>query len=231
MTTREELTMFQNEAMKNALHTRHKVTKYYDKALPTNIIDSLVSRIDQINRNEQLHFKLMTNDGNGLNTFFKVFLSKNVNNYIILSSEQSNPDLEKIGYFGMDMMIYAQSLGLNTWWIGDTFNKKVVQKKMNGQFIAGIIAIGYGVHSGKAHKSKEMSEVCSYEADAPTWFVDGVQACLDAPTALNKQAFFIKGNNKNVSLSCQNGKYTSYDTGILKYSFELAAGTDNFEWI
>lgn len=66
-------------------------------------------------QNEQLHFKLMTNDGNRLNTFFKVFLSKNVNNYIILSSEQSNPDLEKIGYFGMDMMIYAQSLGLNTW--------------------------------------------------------------------------------------------------------------------
>lgn len=220
-----------NAEMINAISTRHKVTKYTNKPLSPDLINALNKRIDDINDcTENLKLRLMLNDNNGLTTFFKLFMSKGVRNYIILSQKNSVDLDEKLGYYGMDILLYAQSLGLNTWWIGNTYNKKSTQKEMRDYKVIGIIVFGYGVHNGTPHKSKSASEVSSYNGDVPKWFKNGVNACLLAPTAMNKQAFFINGNNDRVTLSCDNGIYSHVEKGILKYSFELAAGRDNFKW-
>lgn len=220
-----------NDEMIKAISTRHKVTRYTDKPLPTDVINALNKRISDINDSTgYLKLKLMLNDTKGLATFFKIFMSKGVKNYIILSGKDSVDLDEKLGYYGMDIMLYAQSLGLNTWWVGDTYNKKSTQKEMSDYKVIGIIVFGYGAHNGKPHKSKSTSEVSSYNGDAPKWFKSGVNACLLAPTAMNKQAFFINGNGDKVTLSCNNGNYSHVHKGILKYSFELAAGRDNFKW-
>lgn len=220
-----------NNEMIKAISTRHKVTKYTDTPLSSNVIKALNTRISNINDiTEDLKLKLMLNDTKGLSTFFKLFISKGVKNYIILSGKDSVDLDERLGYYGMDIMLYAQSLGLNTWWIGDTYNKKFIQKKMYDCRVIGIIAFGYGAHNGTPHKSKTASEVSAYNGDVPKWFKSGVNACLLAPTALNKQAFFINGTGNKVTLSCNNGSYSHVEKGILKYSFELAAGRDAFEW-
>ena len=82
-------------------------------------------------------------------------------------------------------MLFAQTLGLNTWWIGGTFSRKNVEQAVPGKRVIGIVAVGFGVTPGVAHKSKTAAEVSSYEGPAPQWFADGVQAALLAPTALN----------------------------------------------
>ena len=137
---------------------------------------------------------------------------------------------ELCGYCGADLMLYAQTLGLNTWWVGGTYNRKGAQEKSEGAKPVGIIAVGYGQTQGVPHKTKTAEQVSSYDGEAPQWFKNGIEAALLAPTALAKQAFTIKGKGNKVSISCDNGIFTGVDTGLVKYHFELGAGKDNFEW-
>lgn len=140
------------------------------------------------------------------------------------------PELdEKLGYCGADFMLHAQMLGLNTWWVGGTFNRGKLNADANGNKVIGVIAVGYGVTQGKSHKSKTYQDVASYEEDAPEWFQKGIEAALLAPTALDKQTFSIAGKENKVMISCNNGIFTGADLGWVKYYFELGAGKDNFE--
>lgn len=224
MTRQEEL------LMKEAMHTRHTVRRYLDKPIPEEIIRKLNARIAENNRKYNLALKLMVNDDRPFNAILRTILAKGVKNYIILSGKDT-PDLdERLGYSGADLMLYAQTLGLNTWWIGVTFSKKATAQVADGEKIIGIIAIGYGATQGVPHRSKRPEEVASYNGEAPEWFKKGVEAALLAPTAINRQAFKITGNGRKVKVVCNNGVFTGADLGIVKYHFELGAGAENFEW-
>lgn len=153
-------------------------------------------------------------------------------NYIVLAGKNASDTEEKLGCCGTDVMLFAQTLGLNTWWIGGTFSKSGVRKNApEAEKIFGIIAIGYGEVQGTPHKSKSPEEVSEYDGTAPEWFASGVKTALLAPTALNKQAFSIKGSGNKVSLSYKRGALSNTDRGIVKYHFEIGAGKENFEWI
>ena len=150
-------------------------------------------------------------------------------NYFVLAGS-GRPGLdEDLGYASADLMLFAQTLGLNTWWIGGTFSRKNVEQAAPGKKVIGIVAVGFGVTPGVAHKSKTAAEVSSYEGPAPQWFADGVQAALLAPTALNKQCFRIVGEGGKVSISENSGTFSGADIGIVKYHFELGAG-NAFDW-
>ncbi|MDI9395130.1 MAG: nitroreductase family protein [Euryarchaeota archaeon] len=218
-----------NEAIK----IRHTVRKYKDKAIPQELIEKLNARIDENNKTYALNLKLVTDNSEGVTGLGKLFLAKNVNNYIILAGT-ATPDLdEKSGYCGADLILYAQTLGLNTWWIGGMYNKKGVQKYLDlaNVRINGIIAIGYGQTQGVPHKSKTAAKISQYQGTAPQWFIDGVEALLYAPTSLNKQAFKVVGDGNKVSISYEKGHFAGINLGIGKYHFEIGAGKENFEWV
>ena len=50
--------------------------------------------------------------------------AKGVRNYFMVSGNAGGDDgidLDyRLGYVGADLMLYAQTLGLNTWWVGGT---------------------------------------------------------------------------------------------------------------
>lgn len=213
-----------------AMNVRHKVRKYMDKPLADDVLQKLNQRVEENNEKYDLAIELVLNDNKAFSSFMKLIMAKGVKNYFVLAGNDT-PDLEeKLGYCAADLMLYAQTLGLNTWYVGGTFSKKYVTKnKENGKVIA-IIAVGYGATQGVMHKMKSFEEVSSYQGDMPEWFEKGVKASLLAPTALGKQAFFLKGENNKVTISCDNGVYTNQDLGIVKYFFELGAGKDNFVW-
>lgn len=112
------------------------------------------------------------------------------------------------------------------------FNKKGAEKNLSASSVRvnGIIVVGYGAAVGVSHKSKEPTEISEYNGTAPEWFKNGVEALLLAPTALNKQAFKVRGDGNQVSLTCDSGHFAGIDLGIGKYHFELGAGKENFEW-
>ena len=193
--------------MKQAMKERHMVRKYTDKPIPVNIVEKLNERVRENNERYGLSIRLMTNDGSAVPGVIKLILAKGVNNFFIMT------------------------LGLNTWWVGGTYNRKGAQEKSEGAKPVGIIAVGYGQTQGVPHKTKTAEQVSSYDGEAPKWFKDGIEAALLAPTALAKQAFIISGTENRVSISCNNGIFTGVDTGLVKYHFELGAGKDRFEWV
>ncbi|HCT91510.1 MAG TPA: nitroreductase [Lachnospiraceae bacterium] len=216
---------------KEAMRQRHMVRRYTDRPLPAETVKDLEGYIDRMNHSYGLSVELKTEDSSAFNAVIKLVLAKEVRNFFIMAGKDA-PDLdERLGYCGAGLMLYAQTLGLNTWWVGGTFSRKRMAEISHGNRVAGVVAVGYGQTQGVPHKTKKPAQVGSYSGEEPEWFRRGIDAALLAPTALAKQAFMIKGSGKNVSIQCENGIFSGVDTGLVKYHFELGAGTENFEWV
>lgn len=216
--------------MRQAMSERHMVRKYTDKPISIEIAQKIDLHLDDINREYCTDIKLVRSDGSAFNAAIKLVLAKGVRNYFILAGE-ATPDLrERLGMAGADLMLFCQTLGLNTWWVGGTYSHAKMAQKAPGDEVIGIIAIGYGATQGKPHKSKSAQEVATYEGPEPEWFKNGVKAALLAPTALNKQAFTIKGVGDEVSITYEPGTFSGEDLGLVKYHFALGAADHPFIW-
>ena len=214
------------------IEKRHTVRKYLDKPLDMDLIGLLNDRIERNNCVYNLTFKLITNNSDGLSSLARLMSNNSVQNYIILAGKDNSDLDKKIGYCGADLILYAQSLGLNTWWCGGMFNGKNALKHLDNKAVRvnGVIAIGYGKTQGVPHKSKTADQVSHFKGDAPGWFKSGIKALLLAPSALNRQPYIVNGEGNKVSLKVKSGTFSQVDLGIGKYFFELGAGKSNFEW-
>lgn len=146
---------------------------------------------------------------------------------------------EKIGYYGEQLVLLAQTLGLNTCWAGLSYRKVSNAYQVNkGEKLTCMIALGYGQTQGVSHKIKTIEQVSNADASTPAWFRKGVEAALLAPTAINQQKFrFVYMGGESSKLPKVSAQrlfsmvgYTQMDLGIAKLHFEIAAGKENFEW-
>ncbi len=215
--------------IKEAIYFRHTVRKYLDKPLGPSVVENLNKRIQEANEKYGVQIKLVTNDNGAIWSMMRMFVAKNVKNYLVLAGPD-RPDLETdLGFAGADIALYAQTLGLNSWWIGETYRGRHVRQ--DGIVTKGVIIVGYGMEQGKPHKSKTIEAVSQYDGDAPEWFTEGVIAALCAPTAMNRQNFMITGKNRAVHIEYAKSRWSRIDLGIVKYHFEMGAGKENFNWI
>ena len=211
--------------MKEAMASRHTVRQYLDKPVEAPLLNNLQARVKELNQNLGLDMKILAENTKAVSFLMKLFTGKNVKNYLLLSADEGKE--EALGYASADFMLFAQTLGLNTWWIGGTYNHDV-SSYSEGKKTIGIVAFGYGANEGRPHKGKKYENVASYKGEAPTWFKEGVEASLLAPTAINRQAFQIRGEGNKVRISYKSGAFSFADLGIVKYHFELGAGKENF---
>lgn len=143
-----------------------------------------------------------------------------VRNYIALVGKRSPKLEENMGFLGEKLVLKAQELGLNTCWVALTHGKSsaVVGK---GEKLVCLIALGYGVGQGVAHRSKPLRDLCNDNGAMPDWFLCGMEAAMLAPTAMNQQKFtFELLSDGSVRAACGSGFYTKLDLGIAKYHFE-----------
>ncbi len=217
--------------LQEAMSQRHTVRKFHNKPIPADIVQKLDQRVAENNAAHDLSIKLMTNDNGAIPGILRCLMTKGVNNYFLLAGPDT-PDVdEKLGYCSADLMLYAQTLGLNTWWVGGMFNKANAKKHTDaGSKAIGAVIVGYGQVQGVPHTSKTEVEVSSYDGSAPDWFHAGVQAALLAPTGMNRQAFTVTGSGNQVSMTYPDVSFAGADLGICKYHFELGAGKENFTW-
>lgn len=216
-----------------AMSARHTVRKYKNIPLSQETVQLLTERVKANNEQHRINISLVTGQSDGIPGIVKLLMAKNVKNYFILAGPDRPDTEEKLGYASADLMLYAQTLGLNTWWIGGMFNRNNVKKNASGagqEKVIGIVVVGYGENQGRPHKSKTAAEISSYDGDMPEWFRNGVEAVLLAPTAINRQSFTITGKGSRVSMTYKEGAFSGADLGIGKYHFELGAGKDAFEW-
>ncbi len=213
--------------LKEAIKLRHTVRKFKADSIPEDIVAKINSRIEELNSRYNLSMRLVQDFNKGVWSILK-FISKNTSNFVLLAiKEENDKQKEFLGYASSDLMLYIQTLGLNSWWIGGTYSNKVEQFASQ-EIVRGILVIGYGENQGKPHKSKTYEEVASYKGEPPSWFKDGVQAALDAPTAMNKQAFKIEGEDNKVKIIYKESGFSNEDLGIVKHHFEIGAGKENF---
>ena len=216
-----------------AIRERHTVKIYKKTPIPAEVCKQLRERIKAINEGLDIFLSLVTNDSSALNPAIKIVSTKNINNYIVLSGKNEHDLEEKLGYGGADIMLFAQTLGLNSWWISGaaSFNKGNAREKggiPGSNLIKGIIVIGYGENNGTPHRSKSTIDVSDYAGNPPFWFVRGVGTALLAPTGMNRQGFKIEGHDDKVTITTDKGPFSDLERGIIKYHFEIGAGRENF---
>lgn len=203
---------------------RHSVRQYTDKKIEKEKREVLNTLIAQINQKAGLHIQIIYDEPKCFNSMMAHYGKfDGVNNYIALVGEKSKPD-EALGYYGEQIVLKAQELGLNTCWVAMTHGKSKAQIDKGEKLIC-LISLGYGKTAGAAHKSKKLSEVCNYKKDMPEWFLSGMEAALLAPTAMNRQKFYFELLPDNsIKITCGKGLYTKLDLGIVKYHFEVVSG-------
>lgn len=209
-----------------AIKERHSVRSYQNKKIETEKIQKLNELIKKCNSEGNLHIQLVEDAGKTFNKLLNKFMGLGSAPSVIACIGKDDETLdERIGYYGQKIVLYAQMLGLNTCWAG-TFNKKNVDAEIkNDERLAIVIAIGYGVNSGRVRKSKSAEQVVRGGiAGKPDWFMKGVVSALLAPTAVNQQKFEIVLNDDNsVEIVDKGGILSRIDKGIVRYNFEVGA--------
>ena len=148
---------------------------------------------------------------------------------------------ERVGYYGEQLVLLAQTLGLNTCWAGLSYRRVDEAYSVgNDEKLTCMIALGYGATQGHKRKSKTAEQVSNVGSDSPEWFCKGVEAVLLAPTAINQQKFSFtllpqeQGTGEKPKVLAKRGfsmvGYTKMDLGIARLHFEIGAGTENFDW-
>jgi len=237
--------------LQEAIEARHSVRAYKDQPLAEEVVKRLEEEIAEVNQSGSLHIQLIRNEPKAFQgTLAKYGKFRNVTNYMVMAGKKSDDLDERIGYYGEHLVLLAQTLGLNTCWVGLSY-KKIPDTYVldEGEVIKAYIAIGYGETQGSSHKIKTIEQVnrtavrtfgSSKNASdiTPLWYTKGIEAALLAPTAVNQQKFsfeYVGTNNGRHQVRAKKGismiGYTQIDLGIVKYHFEIGAGREHFDWV
>ena len=221
-----------------AIDARHSVRKYLDKALPVDIVATLQDKIAECNAAGHLNIQLVLNEAKAFTGLLSYGTFRGVKNYLVMVGQKSQDLDERVGYYGEQLVLLAQTLGLNTCWVGLSY-RKVPEAYLVGkdEKLVCMIALGYGETQGTSHRIKSVEDVSNASSSTPSWFRRGVEAALLAPTAVNQQKFsfeYVGESNNRHQVRAKAGSsmlgYTQMDMGIAKYHFEIAAGKEHFDW-
>lgn len=223
-----------------AIKARHSVRRYKEDPIPEEVLAVLADKVRAINQEAGLHVQLVTDEPKSFSGLMAYGSFSGVKNYFVMAGKKGGDLDEKIGYYGEQLVLLAQTLGLNTCWAGLSYSKiPGTYELADGEKIGCYIALGYGQNQGKEHKVKPVKEISNASDLTPNWFKNGVEAAQLAPTAVNQQKFRLE------YLGLQDGSrlpkvlakplfsmvgYNKMDLGIVKYHFEIGAGKENFAW-
>lgn len=204
---------------------RHSVRSYNDTKLESDKIKVINDFINKLNAESGLNIQFLVNEPKA----FDCFLSRygkfsGVKNYFAMVGKKSKSLQETIGYYGERLVLFCQTLGLNTCWVGLSYKKVKNTYSINkNEKLSVVISVGYGKTQGANRKSKTINQVAKINENTPKWFVDGVECALNAPTAINQQKFYFELKGDKVLAKAGKGFYSKMDLGIAKLHFELGS--------
>lgn len=223
-----------------AIKARHSVRHYISRPLTQEVVDALLDKIDEVNREGNLHIQLVLNEKKGFSGMMAYGSFSGVENYLVMAGERADDLDERIGYYGEQLVLLAQQLGLGTCWAGISYRKVKGTYRLDGkEKVACMISLGYPDDPGRNMKRKTVRDVSNADDTTPAWFVRGVEAAILAPTAINQQRFYFEyiapqGDGIHRVRATRRFSmvgYTQMDLGIARLHFEIGAGKDNFEWV
>ena len=216
-----------------AIKARHSVRKYTEQPIEKSKLNLLREEIQKCNAEAGIHIQLVVDEPKAFSTgMFKYGAFSGVRNYLVMAGKKDAE--ERIGFYGERIVLLAQTLGLNSCWVGLTYKKIPGTFTLEeGEVVHCVIALGYGATQGVQHPMKPADKFYECDGVPPNWFMNGLEAALLAPTAINQQKFIFilrDGNKVEAKPLKSLAGYTQLDLGIVKYHFEIAAGKENFCW-
>lgn len=208
------------------MKSRHSVRQYTPAPIEDEKRTALNALAEELNKKSGLHIQIIYDEPKCFNSMMAHYGSfRGCANYIsIVGPKDDNLD-EKSGYYGEELVLKAQELGLNTCWAYITHGKsKAVINRGEKESI--VIALGYGATQGVPHRDRPLTELCNQNTTSPDWFTKGMQAVMLAPTAINQQKFYFEltPDGTKVTAKAFKGPCYKIDLGIVKYHFEAASG-------
>ena len=218
-----------------AIKARHSVRKYTDKPVEKAKAARIRAEVERVNQESGLNVQLVLDEPKAFSSgMWKYGQFSGVRNYLVMAGPKGREAEEKVGYFGEELVLLSQTLGLNTCWVGLTYKKIPGAFTLrDGDTVHCVIALGYGTIPGIQHPLRPVTDFYESEGLPPEWFRKGLEAALLAPTAVNQQKFkFIlrPGNVVEAKALFSMAGYTAIDLGIVKLHFEIGAGKDSFTW-
>lgn len=219
--------------LQEAIVARHSVRCYQEKPLEAGVVERLNEEISLCNQESGLHIQLVTNEPRAFSSRMATYGKfSGVSNYLAMIGPKGAD--EAIGYYGERLVLLAQTLGLNSCWVGLSFSKQPDQYRIaDGEKLHCVISLGYGTTQGVQHSMRPMEKFVKLQGEMPDWFKKGMEAVLLAPSAVHQQRFeFELVDNHTVAARTRFTLigYGQMDLGIAKYHFEVAAGKENFVW-
>ncbi|WP_302815056.1 nitroreductase family protein, partial [Ruthenibacterium lactatiformans] len=166
---------------------RHSVRQYKDIAIGPEQRIALNHLIEEINGEAGLHIQIFYDEPQCFDSMMAHYGKfSGVKNYIALVGKKSPKLEEALGYYGEKIVLNVQELGLNSCWVAMTHGKSQADVRKGEKQIC-LIAFGHGETQGAPHKNKPLQAVCNRTENMPEWFLNGMEAALLAPTAMNQQ--------------------------------------------
>jgi len=203
---------------------RHSVRQYTETKIEQEKRAELNQLTEKINQESGMRIQIIYDEPKCFNSMMAHYGKfTGCSNYIAIVGKKGKDLDEKAGYYGEQLVLKAQELGLNTCWVAMTHGKSAAVIG-RGEKQAILISLGYGKTQGVPHKNKKISEVSDLTSDSPEWYKEGMDAVMLAPTAVNQQKFYFERNGETVTAKATGGFYSKIDLGIVKYHFEAVSG-------
>lgn len=138
-----------------AIDARHSVRRYISRPLEREAVDCLRAKIDECNSKGNLHIQLVLNERKGFSGMLAYGSFSGVENYIVMAGRRADDLDERVGYYGEQIVLLAQQLGLGTCWAGLSYRKvKGAYALDSEEKVACMISLGYPDDAGRKHKCK-----------------------------------------------------------------------------
>lgn len=219
--------------LQEAIVARHSVRQYLEKPIEAAIVKPLDEEIALCNREGGLHIQLVLDEPKAFTGgMVKYGRFVGVRNYLAMVAPKGAD--ERVGYYGQHLVLLAQTLGLNSCWVGLSVGRQPDRYVIaDGEKLHCVVALGYGANQGVQHPMRPMERFVKLSGAMPDWFRKGMEAAMLAPTAVHQQKFefeLVDGQSVAARTRFSLVGWAKLDLGIVKYNFEVGAGKENFNW-
>ena len=82
--------------------------------MTADVVEALEEKIAELNLEGELHMQLILNEPRAFKGVLAYGKFRGVNNYVVVAGKKSDDLDERVGYYGEQLVLFAQTLGLNT---------------------------------------------------------------------------------------------------------------------
>jgi nitroreductase len=226
-----------------AIDRRTSKRIFKKQPVPSDLLNEISLLINKYNNESKLNLQIIDNAEKAFKSFLISYGKfKGIKNAIALvANKEVENYLEKVGFFGEQLLLRIVTMGLDTCWVGVNFNRKAdVFKLDENEELVAVIVFGFAEDLptkfeddkyGITHRSTITIEaMTTNDQILPHNVEEGIVAILKAPSAKNKQPVKVEYKNKLLRLMVDPKPVENLvELGIAKAHYCIVNG-GRFEW-